>query len=116
MNPGIERFFLQLPDAIRPLAMELREVILQGDKGLQEDIKWGQLTFSKAKKNLAFIYSSAKSGYINLGFFKATLLDDPQKMFEGTGKLMRHIKLYPHSIIPSEQIQDWIRQAAALQA
>jgi hypothetical protein len=114
MNPGIERFFMQLPDGLRPLGMELREVILQSEQGLQEDIKWGQLTFSKSKKNIAFIFTSARSGYINLGFFKATLLQDPQKMFEGTGKLMRHIKLYPDSVIPTAQIEDWIREAVAL--
>jgi hypothetical protein len=116
MSPGIERFFMQLPDALRPVAMELREVVLQADAGLAEDIKWGQLTFSKAKKNIAFIYTYPGSGYINLGFFKATLLHDPKRMFEGTGKLMRHIKLYADGSIPSEQIQEWIKEAAALGA
>ena len=114
MKPGIEQFFLRLSDAKRPLAMEVREIILHNQGGLEEHIKWGQLTFSIGNKNIAFIYSNPGSVYINLGFFKATLLDDPERMFEGTGKLMRHIKLYPAKPIPAEQIQDWIVQATAL--
>lgn len=94
--------------------MEVREVILDAQGGLEEHIKWGQLTFSRVRKNIAFIYSYPDSACINLGFFKATLLADPDKMFEGTGKLMRHLKLYPGRPIPAAQIQEWIRQAVAL--
>jgi hypothetical protein len=51
---------------------------------------------------------------MNLGFHQATALADPKKMFEGTGKGMRHIKLYPGKKIPTAQIKAWIKEAVLL--
>jgi hypothetical protein len=111
MNPKVEQFFLGLPDLKRQLAMELREIIRGKQSDFEENIKWGQLTFSKDNKNIAFIYTYPGTNYINLGFFKAVHLSDPDKLFEGTGKEMRHIKIYTEKDIPAIQIQRWLKQA-----
>jgi len=111
MKPNVERFFLGLPDLKRQLAMELREIILNKQNDIEEDIKWGQLTFSKDNKNIAFIYTYQGTNYINLGFFKAVRLPDPDRLFEGTGKLMRHIKIYTEKDIPAIQVKKWLQQA-----
>jgi hypothetical protein len=114
MQPKIQQYFLRMPEHKRVPAMQLRDLILAADSRVSEAIKWNQLTFSAGKENLAFIYTYPAAAYINLGFFKATSLGDPKQLFEGTGKGMRHIKIYEHKKIPATQIRKWVKEAVAL--
>ena len=41
----------------------------------------------------AFAYVNVYSRHMNVGFFRGAELSDPNKLMEGTGKLMRHVKL-----------------------
>lgn len=100
MDPATLSFFKKLPVKQKPLAMFVR-------------IKWNQLTFHYRNTNLAFIYS-ASADHLNLGFFNATSLHDPGALFEGTGKHMRHIKLFAGSPIPEAQIRSWFAEAVML--
>ncbi len=43
----------------------------------------------------AFAYVNAFTAHVNVGFFRGAELADPGGMLEGTGKLMRHVKLIP---------------------
>ncbi len=43
----------------------------------------------------AFAYVNAFKAHVNVGFFRGTELADPDGLLEGTGKLMRHVKLRP---------------------
>lgn len=89
--------------------MQVRDIFLAADKRVEECIKWRQLTFTY-KGDLAFIYSFSKD-YMNLGFMQAVKLSDPKKLFEGTGKGMRHIKIYKPKDISSRQIKAWVKEA-----
>jgi len=114
MEPKIERFFLQLPDDKRAIAMVLRDIMLHAHPGIKEAIKWNQLTFFYGKTNLAFIYSFPDKDYINVGFFDAVSLMDPKKLFEGTGNRMRHIKVRTEKDIPATQLKKWMKEAVAI--
>ncbi len=105
MHPKIEQFLLQLNDHKRPLAAEVREIFLAADKNVTEAIKWKQLTFVYGKTNIAFIYTFPGVDYINVGFFAATSLTDKDKLFEGTGDKMRHIKIRTSVDIPHQQLE-----------
>jgi hypothetical protein len=113
MDPKIEKFFAALPAEKRKLAMQLRDVFLSADKKIEEAIKWNNLTFIY-KGNLAFVYSYPKSDYVNLGFMRAVELSDPKKLFEGTGKGMRHIKIHTEKDINAKQIKAWAKEAIKL--
>jgi len=41
----------------------------------------------------AFGYVNAFSSHVNVGFFQGTELADPARLLEGSGMLMRHVKL-----------------------
>ena len=71
----------------------VRKIVLDADKKIEETIKWGNLAFIKNRKNIAFVYTYDKAPYINFGFLKATSLKDPNGLFQGTGKGMRHVKI-----------------------
>ena len=116
MDAKVEQFLLKLPDAKREVAMMLREIMLASDKSISEAIKWNQLTFMTGKKNFAFIYTYPQVDYMNLGFFKATSLDDPKGLFEGTGAGMRHIKVKGIEKIPAAQIKKWVKQAVLIES
>jgi hypothetical protein len=42
-----------------------------------------------------FGYVNAFRTHVNVGFFHGAMLDDPGGLLEGTGKRMRHVKVYP---------------------
>jgi len=114
MEPAIQRFLAALPDHKRELAMQVRDIMLAASPAITEAIKWRQLTFISGKTNIAFVYTYAGVEYINLGFMQATALSDPKKLFEGTGKGMRHIKIRTAKDIPAAQVKKWVKAALAL--
>jgi len=114
MEPKIQQFLAKLPDDKRENAMKVRDIILAASPEVTETIKWRQLTFISGKVNLAFVYTYAGVDYINLGFLKATALTDPKKLFEGSGKGMRHIKIRSAKDIPAAQIKKWVKEAVSL--
>ncbi len=113
MKSEIQHYLLSLPEYKQVLASELREVMLSV-KGIDEAIKWNNLTFMYGKHNFAFIYTFKQTDYMNLGFFDAIHLNDPKKLLEGTGKTMRHIKVYTSKDIPVTQIRKWVKESVQL--
>lgn len=100
--------------------MRLRDIILSDHKDVKETIRWTTkrsgyaLFFIVGKDNLAFIYTGVKRDYISIGFFFATSLTDPENLFEGTGKGMRHIKVRSEKDIPAAQVKKWVKEAVKL--
>jgi hypothetical protein len=43
----------------------------------------------------AFAYVDAFTAHVNVGFFRGAELADPNRLLQGTGKFMRHVKLGP---------------------
>ena len=43
----------------------------------------------------AFAYVNAFKAHVNVGFFRGAEIADPERLLEGTGKFMRHVKLRP---------------------
>jgi hypothetical protein len=113
MDSKIEKFLLNLPGEKRKPAMIVRDVFLSTDKKITEAVKWGCMTFIY-KGNLAFVYTYKNVEYINLGFHRAVQLSDPKKLFEGTGKGMRHVKIFTEKDIPQAQLKKWIKEAMML--
>jgi hypothetical protein len=109
-----EDFLSSLPEEKRKLTKMVREIVLQADEKIEEAIMWGNLTFVKDGKNLAFIYTYDKASYINFGFLKATSLKDPKGLFQGTGKGMRHVKIYSEKDIDNKQFSVWVKEAVQL--
>ena len=43
----------------------------------------------------AFAYVDAFTSHVNVGFYRGAELTDPNGLLQGTGKMMRHVKLGP---------------------
>jgi len=89
--------FLEAYDRhIADLALALRETILEEAPDASESIYqvytvaiW--FGFSGKMKDM-FCYIATNAGHVNLGFPRGAALPDPNRVLEGDGKTMRHIK------------------------
>jgi hypothetical protein len=61
----------------------------------------------------AFAYVNAFRAHVNVGFFRGAEIADPDRLLEGTGKLMRHIKLRPDCAVDDAALQKIIETAYA---
>jgi hypothetical protein len=43
----------------------------------------------------AFAYVNVFKDHVNVGFFRGAEIDDPERLLQGTGRFMRHVKLRP---------------------
>lgn len=64
-----------------------------------------------AKLSDAFCHIPIYSKHLNLGFNKGALLDDPNKLLVGTGKLIRHIKIEKVSEFKNAKVKALIKTA-----
>ena len=59
----------------------------------------------------AFAYVAAFRSHVNVGFFRGAELPDPHELLEGTGRLMRHVKLRPGEGIDAAALEELIAAA-----
>ena len=92
-TPRISR---SLRPAIAELALALREIVLEEAPDASESIYqvytvaiW--FGFSGKMKDM-FCYIATNARHVNLGFPQGASLPDPNRVLEGSGKAMRHIK------------------------
>jgi len=95
-NPQLLSFLDAYDRTIGDLALALREIILEEVPDASESIYqvytvaiW--FGFSEKMKDM-FCYIATNAGHINLGFPRGATLPDPNRVLEGEGKTMRHIK------------------------
>src|SRR5689334_5743749 len=50
----------------------------------------------------AFAYVNVFKDHVNVGFFRGAEIDDPERLLEGTGRFMRHVKLRPERDVLAE--------------
>ena len=61
----------------------------------------------------AFGYVNAFKDHVNVGFFFGALLKDSARLLEGTGKRMRHVKLWPGQNVDAVALSNLIDVAYA---
>ena len=64
------------------------------------------------KLGQAFCHVAVYAGHVNLGFTRGAELADPGGVLEGTGKLIRHVRLQSPADVKGKAIVDLIGQAA----
>ncbi|MET0718845.1 MAG: DUF1801 domain-containing protein [Pseudoxanthomonas sp.] len=61
----------------------------------------------------AFGYVNAFTNHVNVGFFLGPEMDDPQRLLEGSGKFMRHVKVKPGQKVDSAALRMLVQTAYA---
>jgi hypothetical protein len=73
----------------KEICQRLRELIFKVLPGVKEEMRWGVPVFADGK-----FYIGALRDHVNLGFSIKGLTKEEIAIFEGSGKTMRHIKVY----------------------
>jgi hypothetical protein len=60
-----------------------------------------------------FCYIAPQKAHVNLGFYYGAKLKDPNNLLEGTGKLLRHIKVRSLEEIQKPELRELVIQALA---
>lgn len=115
-NEEAARLVLSLiPRQTRPLVEELRALVREVVPAVKEKPHPGWKTFN-FDHNGALVAISGYANYASLGCVRGAQLDDPQKLLEGTGKGMRHVKVDKGTEVPREALTALLEQAAELNA
>ena len=108
----VEEWMAKAPERTRGLIEVCRALILGIDPAITEGIKWRNLFFQWEGENLGAVVPY--KDHVNLQFWKAVFLDDPEGRLEGTGKEARHLKIRDESDIDAEFVTRLMGDTIAL--
>lgn len=91
-DPEVVTWLSGLDESLRREVEFLASVVASADAGLEQAIKWGQLTFTVGGNWHHWIcgIAATKKG-AKLVLHKGALLDDPHRLLQGSGRYLRDI-------------------------
>jgi hypothetical protein len=92
-EPAIEAWLDAQPSELSSAARKWFNVMRQCGPDVRELIHDGYATV--CVQDAPFAYVGVFKAHVNVGFFHGATLPDPERLLEGTGKHMRHVKLKP---------------------
>ncbi len=107
----VDKLLAEVDPSQREVARALRDVILAAGPGLQEKVMYGAPWYRGQSYVCAI---SAHSDHTNLEFYRGTSLRDPGRILEGTGKNLRHVKLYSAEDARKPPLRALLREAIEL--
>lgn len=106
---SIDEWMASVSPEHRRIAERLRTLVLDVDPKFKEAIKWGNPVFSKGRDA---IYIADQKRYVHLGFFSGATLPDPDGVIEGTGKGLRHVKIWEYDEGLFVKLRPYIKEAS----
>jgi hypothetical protein len=61
--------------------------------------------------DVPFGYVNVFTSHVNVGFFQGAALPDPDRLLQGSGRCMRHVKLRPGTAVPAAALNSLIEAA-----
>jgi hypothetical protein len=108
-DSGIEAWLNEHSDELGAIARHWLDVMRDCGDDVRELLHDGHPTACVA--DAAFAYVNSFRAHVNVGFFHGAQLSDPDRLLEGTGKFMRHVKLRPKSEVDTSALVTLIRAA-----
>ena len=92
VQPQVQELLTPYSVAVRDLIKCLRQLVHTAAPDLTEEVKlgWQNIVYKKKAIVVAVV---PQQKYAQLFFYKGTSLTDANKLLEGTGKGLRHIKI-----------------------
>ncbi len=88
MNKKVEEYVEKQKSPQREICQNLRKIIFKIFPDIKEEMKWGVPSYEGGK-----YYIVALKDHVNLGFSLKGLSAEETKLFEGSGKTMKHIEI-----------------------
>ncbi len=115
IHPDFQALLDLKPEEVINLFTDLRSYILELYPEANELIYHTHAlttVFSISEKlSDAFVMLPIYTNHLNLGFNKGTLLDDPENLLAGTGKLIRHIPVKKPKDYRNKKVKSLIKEA-----
>ena len=108
-DPAIDIWLHEQPEELGAIARRWFEVLRGCGDDVREVIHDDQPTACVG--DAAFAYVDAFTAHVNVGFFRGAALPDPDRLLEGTGRFMRHVKLRPGSEVEAAALMKLIATA-----
>lgn len=96
-NGTFEDVVSEASPEVKEIAYATRTLLAEVKPGITE-VPWGNQKIAgygvgPKKMSEHFCYIAPKKDYVNLGFMYGADLPDPEGLLEGSGKLLRHVKI-----------------------
>jgi hypothetical protein len=108
-DPAIDAWLGRLAGGLGAPARHWFEVMRRSGEDVRELLHDGHPTACVA--DAAFAYVDAFRDHVNVGFFRGAEIADPKGLLEGTGKVMRHVKVRPGAAIDAEALRSLVDAA-----
>ena len=116
MSQTVEQFLSTYPPDVQAIAEKARALIQEIVPDVQERVYEAYKTIgygSGTKMDAMFCYIAPLKDRINLGFYRGVVLKDEDKLLEGTGKLLRHVKVRSMADVEKPALRQLIVEAVA---
>ena len=101
-DPAIDDWMDRCPAPLRAIARGWFERMRGCGDDVRELLHDGHPTACIG--NAAFGYVNAFTAHVNVGFFRGAELADPQRLLQGTGRFMRHVRLAPGRAVDEDAL------------
>ena len=105
----------QYSDSIQELALATRQLILkeapEANEFVYEVYTIADHFAFTARPSDAFVFTTAHSKWVNLGFNFGAYLPDPHGLLRGDGKVIRHIRIAQSRDLAATGVRELIRAA-----
>src|SRR5207253_8701433 len=108
-DPAVDAWFSKTDDELRRFALPWFEQMRACGADVRELLHDGHPTACVG--DAAFGYVNAFKAHVNVGFFRGAEIADPDRLLEGNGKFMRHVKLRPESDVDATALMRLIENA-----
>lgn len=105
MDKNVETYLKKQQSPQKEICQRLRKIILTTFPEINEELKVGVPCYGyTAEAPCGKFYIAALKDHVNLGFSLKGLTKRQQELFEGSGKTMKHIKVYSVEEIDEKKI------------
>lgn len=101
-STDVEKYLKKQESPQREIAQRLRDIILRTLPRIKEEFNMGVPWYGK-------FYVVALKDHVNLGFSVKGLAKEEMALFEGKGKLMRHVKFHSLEDIDEARVAKMLR-------
>jgi hypothetical protein len=92
----------------KKLITEASKLISTVAPKLETTVKWGQGCWTEDKNHKVFIHCAPD--HIQLGFYTGSTLQDPKNLLKGSGKFVKHVKIFSVEDIDKPACKNLIKQ------
>ena len=101
---------------IKEIAYMARALLVEIKPGITE-VPWGNQKIAgygvgPKKMSEHFCYIAPQKNYVNLGFMYGADLPDPEGLLEGSGKLLRHVRIRSRKDLEQPALRKLIEEAS----